>query len=350
MVHHGLIAYDIIGQAAAMDALSPEYGYESFGDFGVPVQGTFTGYTPGIQSIFFPVGIGKTLPANADLIIQVHYAPLATDETDRSSLNIFFKDEDDPISREAQNMPITPIDLDDGFFSFSIPPNEVKTFHGTKEIMEDISFISVYPHSHYLGKNWELFAVTPQSDTINIIRINDWDFNWQGSYTFDRVKKIPAGSIMHINATYDNTLNNPFNPNNPPQTVAWGEGTTDEMYLVGTSYVPYREGDEEIVIGETQPTHTTDIVYDQDNWLRSPFPNPSRGEVSLHFYLQERQNISLELLDIKGRSVRRIMENTFLVGGEHTTVFNVGDLSAGVYTIRLHGPDLHLTKPLLVSE
>lgn len=205
-----------------MDALSPEYGYESFGDFGVPIQGTFTGYTPGIQSIFFPTGIGKTLPANADLIIQVHYAPLTTDETDRSSLNIVFKDQDDPISREVQNMPITPLDLDGGFFSFSIPPDQVKTFHGTKERMEDISFISVYPHSHYLGKNWELFAVTPQSDTIKIIRINDWDFNWQGSYTFERMKKIPAGSIIHINATYDNTVNNPFNPNNPPQTVACG--------------------------------------------------------------------------------------------------------------------------------
>ena len=321
-----------------MDALSPEYGYESFGDFGVPIQGTFTGYTPGIQSIFFPVGIGKTLPANADLIIQVHYAPLATDETDRSSLNIFFKDQDDPVNREVQNMPITPLDLDGGFFSFSIPTDEVKTFHGTKEIMEDISFISVYPHSHYLGKNWELFAVTPQSDTINIIR------------TFDRMKKIPAGSIMHINATYDNTLSNPFNLNNPPQTVAWGEGTTDEMYLVGTAYVPYREGDEEIVIGETQPTNTSDVQYDQGNWLRSPFPNPSNGEVSLIFYLQERQNINLDLLDIKGRLVRNIVQNNTRAAGEHTNVFNVGDLPAGVSTVRLHGPNVNLTKPLLVSE
>ncbi len=349
-VHHALIAYETNGEAAAMDALSPEYGYESFGDFGVPIQGTFTGYTPGIQSLFFPVGIGKTLPAGADLMIQVHYAPLATNETDRSSLNIFFKDEDDPISREIQNMPITPLDLDGGFFSFSIPPDEVKTFHGTREIMEDISFISVYPHSHYLGKNWELFAVSPQSDTINIIRINDWDFNWQGSYTFERMKKIPAGSILHINATYDNTLNNPFNPNNPPQTVAWGEGTTDEMYLVGTSYVPYQEGDENIVIGETQPTNTKDILFDQGNWLQSPFPNPSNGQVSLNFYLRERQNISLELLDIKGRLVETILESNSLASGEHTVIGHVEELPAGVYTIRLHGPYVNLTKALVVSE
>ncbi|MEL6591990.1 MAG: hypothetical protein AAFQ68_17985, partial [Bacteroidota bacterium] len=75
-VHHALIAYEINGQAAALDAQSPGYGYEAFGDFGVPTQGNFTGYTPGIQSVKFPEGIGSILPAGADLLIQVHYAPL----------------------------------------------------------------------------------------------------------------------------------------------------------------------------------------------------------------------------------------------------------------------------------
>ena len=138
-VHHALLAYDVNGAARAKDAESPEYGYESFGDFGVPIQGTFTGYTPGITSILYPEGLGKTLPAGADLIIQVHYAPLPTDETDRSKLNIFFKKESDPINREVQNMPFTPLDLEGGFFSFVIPPDELITFHGSKEIEEDIS-------------------------------------------------------------------------------------------------------------------------------------------------------------------------------------------------------------------
>ena len=61
---------------------------------------------------------------------------------------------------------------------------------------------------------------------------------------------------MHIHATYDNTSGNPYNPNNPPALVTWGEGTTDEMYLVGTRFVPYHDGDENIVIGEDQTTST----------------------------------------------------------------------------------------------
>ena len=183
-VHHALLAFEVNGEAASMDAQDPGYGYESFGSFGVPVQGTFNGYTPGIQSVFYPAGIGTSLPAGADLLIQVHYAPLPTDETDRSKLNIFFKKPDDPIQREVESMPITPIDLDGGWLSFRIQPNEVPEFHGTKEIDEDISLISIYPHMHYLGKDWDLYAITPDEDTINIIRIDNWDFNWQGSYTF----------------------------------------------------------------------------------------------------------------------------------------------------------------------
>jgi len=89
-VHHALLAYEINGEAAALDASTPGYGYEEFGGFGVPVQGNFIGYTPGISTIKFPPGIGTTLPAGADLLIQVHYAPLPTDETDKSLVNIFY--------------------------------------------------------------------------------------------------------------------------------------------------------------------------------------------------------------------------------------------------------------------
>ena len=348
-VHHALIAYETNGAAAAKDAQTPEYGYESFGDFGVQTQGTFTGYTPGIQTVLFPKGIGTTLPAGADLLIQVHYAPLPTDEVDQSSLNVFFKKED-PIDREVQRLRTLPFDLDGGWFSFSIPPNEVTAFHGTKEIDQDISLISVYPHSHYLGKSWEIFAETPTQDTINIIRINDWDFNWQGAYTFDRMKKIPAGSVIHINATYDNTLNNPFNPSNPPQTATWGERTTDEMYLVGMSYVPYLDGDEDIVIGGEVTTTIHEGVSPSGSRLFLPYPNPSNGEVVLSYYLNENQPISIALYDMKGTLIKPLVNQALYTAGNHKLAFNVAQLPAGSYIIRLSNSEMRLTRPLVVSQ
>ena len=349
-VHHALLAYETLGAAAAMDAESPEYGYEAFGGFGVATQGNFTGYTPGISNIFYPEGIGKTLPAGADILIQVHYAPLPSDETDRSSLNIFFKDEADPISREVERLPFTPLDLDGGFFSFFIPPNEVKTFHGTKQITEDISLISIYPHCHYLGQGWEIYAVTPTDDTINIISIPEWDFNWQGEYTLERMKKIPSGSIIHAYSTYDNTTNNPFNPNNPPELVRWGEGTGDEMFLSGLSYVPYLAGDEDIVIGGDMTTSTDELTEEESYQLSAPFPNPTSGEVTLAFSLPNGQPISIELFDLKGSLVQTIIPRSVYLPGQHQITFTTQALPEGLYSIRIRTTETVASRRMVVMK
>ncbi|MEO1449708.1 MAG: T9SS type A sorting domain-containing protein [Bacteroidota bacterium] len=349
-VHHALLAYETHGAAAAMDSATAEYGYEAFGNFGVTTQGSFTGYTPGIQTVMLPKGIGTTLPAGADLLIQVHYAPLATDETDRSSLNIFFKDEDDPITREVDRIPILPIHLDGGFGSFVIPPDSVADFHGTRTVFQDISLISVYPHMHYLGKNWEIYAVPPAGDTINIIRIDEWDFNWQGAYTFRRMQKIPAGSVMHVNATYDNTTANPFNPSNPPQTVSWGEGTTDEMYLVGTAFVPYQPGDEDIVIGNEMTTSLDQGLSAAGDRLYLPYPNPGQDDVILSFSLTRTQAVSIDLFDIRGKLVRSIRQEETFSTGLHKINFDARELPPGRYTLRMHNTDLAVTQTMLISK
>ena len=337
-VHHALLAYDTQGLAVAKDAETPDvYGYESFGDFGVQIGGSFTGYTPGIKSLFYPEGVGSILPAGADVLIQVHYAPLPTDETDKSSVNIFFKKQNDPIVREIQRLPTLPIHLEGGFVSFVIPPDQVSTFHGTQSINEDISLISIYPHMHYLGQVWEIYAETPSGDTLNIIRINDWDFNWQGSYTFDRMKKIPAGSTIHYYATYDNTSSNPFNPSNPPQTVRWGEGTTDEMFLIGMEYIPYQEGDEEIVMDQQNiATSNGDEIDSPDSPSLWVYPNPSHSEFILNYQLEKRESIRIDLLDAKGVEVKSLKSPNIYGKGRHTWEIDVQDLPSGTYTIRLH--------------
>jgi len=284
------------------------------------------------------------------MLLQVHYAPLPVDQTDKSLINIFYKDAEDPIEREIERSPGSPFDLPGGILSFVIPPEEVKTFNGVKEIEEDISLLSVYPHCHYLGQDWEIFARTATGDTINIIRIDEWDFNWQGAYTFDRMKKIPAGSRLHINATYDNTSANPFNPSSPPQMMRWGEGTTDEMYLVGINHVPYEDGDENIVVGGTVTSNTEVDQASNLNRLAPPFPNPSKDVASINYYLHENQKVNLEMLDVKGRGVKVIIQNEHQRSGSHTVEVNHSKLPAGTYTIRLSGNNFVLSTPLIVVK
>ena len=106
---------------------------------------------------------------------------------------------------------------------------------------------------HLLGKSFKAYALTPGLDTIRLIHIPEWDFRWQYFYTFKHMVKIPAGSTLVVEATFDNTADNPNNPNDPPQVVAerldrGGEGmrTTDEMLQFIISWLPYEDGDESI--------------------------------------------------------------------------------------------------------
>lgn len=76
----------------------------------------------------------------------------------------------------------------------------------------------------------------PDGSVQPLIFIDDWDFNWQLNYMLKEPMKLPKGSKVHVEAVYDNSTKNPYNPNNPPKPITWGEQTTDEMFLLVASY------------------------------------------------------------------------------------------------------------------
>jgi hypothetical protein len=112
----------------------------------------------------------------------------------------------------------------------------------------DASLISINPHMHLLGKYFISYAVTPDQDTIPLIEVKDWDFNWQDFYRFKHLVKIPAGSIVYAKGIFDNTAKNLHNPFQPPQDVYFERGMddTDEMLRMVILYLPYQEGDEDL--------------------------------------------------------------------------------------------------------
>jgi len=95
----------------------------------------------------------------------------------------------------------------------------------------DATVSSIYPHMHLLGRKIDVQLLRSREAPVQMIRIEDWDFNWQGSYSYTRPVKAPAGSVVRVTCTYDNSVNNPKNPAVVPKTVTWGESTSDEMCL-----------------------------------------------------------------------------------------------------------------------
>lgn len=353
IVHHTLFWADTTGVAAQKDAETPEYGYEgtaggALGGGLETFQNQLPGYVPGQRPPVLTNGMAMRLPAHADLLMQMHYAPSAVDEPDSSTVYLFFADQ--PAQRYVKTKIMLPFfgTLTNG--PFLIPANQTREFHGTWTAPEKASIIGVSPHMHLLGTHWEVFAVTPAGDTLNLIRINDWDFNWQGTYSFRRPIILEAGSVIHAYAGYDNTPDNPFNPNNPPVLVRWGESTYDEMYYLPISYVSYQEGDETLELDDALTAAEepgSSPFYTLPDKLYPPAPNPAGAQATIGFALARGGRVTLRLCDLNGRPTRTFLHNAAYWPGQHALPVSLEGLPAGAYLLQLNIDGKVLTQKII---
>ncbi len=206
-------------------------------------------YLPGVETAFYPPGIGgyRVKRKGVLLLDNIHYGPSPVDTTDNTSFNIFFSAT--PPARPTREFILGTSGISVVEPLLVIQPNTVQTFKTHYTVPEDLSILTINPHMHLLGKTFLAYAVKPGGDTIPLIRINQWDFRWQYFYTFKKIIKLPKGTTIYVEGVYDNTEGNPLNPFHPPQVVAERNGsmrTTDEMFQLIVTYMPYREGDENV--------------------------------------------------------------------------------------------------------
>ncbi|MDP5172295.1 MAG: cytochrome c [Bacteroidia bacterium] len=210
-------------------------------------------YLPGVTPGTYPEGIGGYFmpQKGAFLLNDLHYGPQGVDTFDQSTFNVFFAPK--APKRPTMELQMGTLGISDIVPPLIIPPDTVMTFRTRAVIRQDVSLLTINPHMHLLGKSFLAYAITPASDTIPLIRIPEWDFRWQYFYTFDHLLHLPAGSVVQVEAVYDNTRDNPNNPFDPPQTVSERDGsmrTTDEMLQCILTFVPYQPGDENVELGE----------------------------------------------------------------------------------------------------
>lgn len=327
VVHHALLASDLNGLGRNRDAQEAGYGYTSFGDFGVPTDEFYGGWAPGLLPALFPPGTGQILKANSDLLLQIHYAPYAFVEEDSSYVNIFYADQ--PIQREVENFEYAYVQL-------NIPPDQVRTVKRFITVPNDKSLIGFLPHAHLIGSSWKLYYVRPNGDTTKVLNIPKWDFNWQGMYKPLTMQKVPAGSRFYMECTYDNTSLNPNNPNSPPITMNWGEGTNDEMFYCILQFVDYMQGDENISLENSIGRPENEIIKAQTVQV---YPNPVSAELKVELYLREPSDMNWQILDIQGRIVQQSESKYFLMDGVHTLQLPMGEISAGQYILQIQVAD-----------
>ncbi|HEX8546254.1 MAG TPA: hypothetical protein VF691_04785 [Cytophagaceae bacterium] len=209
----------------------------------MPIEVFHSGWLPGTAPLIFPEGIGFRLPKKGVILIRnMHFSPSPQDVNERSSFNLFFSKH--KVDRQIQFAAFKPRGV-----SSVIRADSVKKFFIIIKMNSDMSLLCINPHMHLLGRTFKAFALAPSGDTIPLVNIPDWDFNWQEFYRFKNIVKIPKGSILHAEALFDNTRSNPNNPNFPPKDVYFETGSmedTEEMMRLVFLFLPYMEGDENV--------------------------------------------------------------------------------------------------------
>ncbi len=263
LVHHA--SYQLLGVAPGVDhfrgpsyyVFSPDsteriddardFSYfgliDSAGNYPIPVF--HSGYLPGSGKQEYPEGIGFALPRRGVLLIRsLHYSPTPLTATDQSKIRLWLADV--PVQRPLEFAAFKPRMAGD-----TIPADSIRTYVINIRTKGDMSLLHINPHMHQLGKSFLAWALTPAGDTIPLVHIPRWDFNWQEFYRFKHLLKIPGGSIIHAEAVYDNSSANPANPNRPPRPMLIETGSMDdttEMMRLVFLYVPYWAGDEGVCL------------------------------------------------------------------------------------------------------
>jgi mono/diheme cytochrome c family protein len=222
IVHHVLAMVDPSGLSANIPSPDGAYGYPCFGGPGVRIDGYLGGWAPGARPWILPEGVGILLPKGARVVFQLHYHNARlTAETDHTELRL--RAASAPVQRRLHFMRV-------GQFRLAIPAGAPRhELEAQSFVYQPMQLIAIHPHMHLLGREMKVWARMKDESIQPLIHINDWDFHWQGFYFYQRPIALPTGSWIELMAAWDNSEQNPRNPNKPPRDVSWGEKTTDEM-------------------------------------------------------------------------------------------------------------------------
>lgn len=224
-VHHMLALFDGRGRGRELDTEDPEPGYRSApGSVRIPTATLQGVWTPGNSPRLLPSGVGRLLPAETDLLLQVHYHKTGRVETDQSSIGLYFAKE--PTPNSARTVVV-------GGYHPPIPAGEANyRVHSSETMPVDVRLLTITPHMHLLGKEMKVSATLPDGSKKDLVWIRNWDYRWQEAYRYKVPLLLPRGTRVEIATTFDNSTKNPRNPSRPPREVLFGEETTDEMASV----------------------------------------------------------------------------------------------------------------------
>lgn len=256
VVHHARMMVDTTASSrelAAQDAAPGFDGMELLSNAANP-DGHFIGWTPGKTRLRPIDGMAWRLDPGTDLVVQLHLRTTGSEEVVEAEVDFHFADE--PPDKHPAVLVVSTLMID-------IPPGErAYTATNSFTLPVPVDVLSIYPHAHYLGKELKATAVLPDGREVTLIRIPDWDFNWQDDYRFAEPVSLPAGTTILKEFTFDNSAENPRNPSDPPRRVVYGSNSDDEMADLILQVLPRNEEERvELLTAQAWQHDAEDMAY-----------------------------------------------------------------------------------------
>jgi tetratricopeptide (TPR) repeat protein/mono/diheme cytochrome c family protein len=212
-------------------------------------------WKPGTVPYLEPDGMALRLDKGTELVLNTHMQPSGKPEVIQPSIGLYFT------SQAATKFPML-LQLENDL-KLDIPAGQ-KDFVVTDEFVlpVDVDLLAIYPHAHYLGKDIQAFAALPDGTKKTLIHIPRWDLNWQAVYRYAEPVFLPKGTAVSLRYVYDNSVDNPLNPNHPPIRVQAGNRSSDEMCHLWLQVLPVNndaaKGDPRMILQEAMARHNID--------------------------------------------------------------------------------------------
>jgi hypothetical protein len=194
------------------------------------LDGGLGGYVPG--QVIRPASDGPhratLLKAGSDIVFQLHYTPNGKATTDRTKIGLIFAKEPPKERLMGGNSALMRLNIPANADNFEL--------HAVSTVPYDGELVSMMPHAHLRGKAFEYKITRPDGSSEVVLRVPKYDFNWQLTYWLEKPIHMPKGTKVELTGWYDNSANNPYNPD-PSKEIHWGEQTTEEMMMGYFSYV-----------------------------------------------------------------------------------------------------------------
>ena len=194
---------------------------------GKPGQANITAYIPGAEPHKEPPNTGGLLKKGSVLNLQLHYTTTGRETVDASEIGLWFYPPGE-VPKERMSGRCACI------FTPSwnrIPPGDPNFVQSARIVLRrEARLHSFTPHMHFRGKYMRFYADYPDGSREELINIANYSYNWQLAYTYKEPKLVPAGTVLTAVGAFDNSPQNPFNPD-PTRSVPWGQQSWDEMFF-----------------------------------------------------------------------------------------------------------------------